>query len=58
MPFYIILNQSGGTGWPGPITDAGLPFQMAVDYVRVYDLPAKERAAIAPYQPQKNKKEQ
>lgn len=58
VPFYIILNQSGGAGWPGPITDADLPFQMAVDYVRVYDLPTKQRAAIAPYQPQKNKKEQ
>lgn len=36
VPFYIILNQSGGAGWPGPITDADLPFSMQVDYVRVY----------------------
>ncbi len=36
VPFYIILNQAGGAGWPGPITDADLPFTMWVDYVRVY----------------------
>jgi len=36
VPFYIILNQSGGQGWPGPITNADLPFSMQVDYVRVY----------------------
>lgn len=35
-PFYLILNQSGGAGWPGPITDSMLPFQMQVDWVRVY----------------------
>lgn len=35
-PFYLILNQSGGAGWPGAIDDADLPFQMEVDYVRVY----------------------
>ncbi len=35
-PFYLILNQSGGAGWPGPITDSNLPFQMQVDWVRVY----------------------
>ncbi|MES2006068.1 MAG: glycoside hydrolase family 16 protein [Bacteroidota bacterium] len=34
-PFYLILNQSGGAGWPGPITDSNLPFQMQVDWVRV-----------------------
>jgi beta-glucanase (GH16 family) len=38
VPFYIILNQSGGAGWPGPITDADLPFYMQVDYVRLYKL--------------------
>jgi hypothetical protein len=53
VPFYIILNQSGGAGWPGPITDADLPFAMSVDYVRVYDLPQAERAAIAPFKPVK-----
>lgn len=36
QPFYIILNQSGGAGWPGAITDSNLPFTMDVDYVRVY----------------------
>ncbi|WP_432709613.1 glycoside hydrolase family 16 protein [Pedobacter sp.] len=35
-PFYLILNQSGGAGWPGPITDEDLPFHMQVDWVRVY----------------------
>jgi beta-glucanase (GH16 family) len=35
-PFYLILNQSGGAGWPGPITDSNLPFQMQVDWVRIY----------------------
>ncbi len=38
VPFYIILNQSGGAGWPGPITNSNLPFTMQVDYVRVYQL--------------------
>lgn len=36
QPFYLILNQSGGAGWPGPITDTDLPFTMQVDWVRVY----------------------
>jgi beta-glucanase (GH16 family) len=35
-PFHLILNQSGGAGWPGPITDADLPFSMYVDWVKVY----------------------
>lgn len=35
-PFYIILNQSGGAGWPGKIDDKDLPFEMNVDYVKVY----------------------
>lgn len=34
-PFYLILNQAGGSGWPGPITDSNLPFQMQVDWVRI-----------------------
>ncbi|WP_126246184.1 family 16 glycosylhydrolase [Chitinophaga rhizosphaerae] len=38
VPFYIILNQSGGVGWPGPITNSHLPFYMYVDYVRLYKL--------------------
>lgn len=37
-PFYLILNQSGGAGWPGAIIDADLPFEMQVDYVRVYQI--------------------
>jgi beta-glucanase (GH16 family) len=36
QPFYLILNQSGGLGWPGPITDSALPFSMQVDWVKVY----------------------
>lgn len=36
QPFYLILNQSGGAGWPGPVTDADLPFTMHVDWVKVY----------------------
>ena len=36
QPFYLILNQSGGAGWPGPITDSDLPFTMYVDWVKVY----------------------
>lgn len=35
--FYLILNQAGGAGWPGPITDADLPFYMKVDWVRIYN---------------------
>lgn len=38
VPFYIILNQAGGAGWPGPLNEAHLPFSMQVDYVRVYQL--------------------
>lgn len=38
QPFYLILNQAGGAGWPGAINDADLPFEMQVDYVRVYQL--------------------
>ncbi|QPH40569.1 glycoside hydrolase family 16 protein [Pedobacter endophyticus] len=36
QPFYLILNQSGGAGWPGAIDKLDLPFTMAVDWVRVY----------------------
>lgn len=36
QPFYLILNQSGGAGWPGAIKDDDLPFSMSVDWVRVY----------------------
>ncbi|MBC8987997.1 glycoside hydrolase family 16 protein [Pedobacter sp. N36a] len=36
QPFYLILNQAGGAGWPGPITEADLPFELKVDWVRMY----------------------
>lgn len=36
QPFYLILNQSGGLGWPGAILDADLPFNIQVDWVKVY----------------------
>ncbi|MBC8988135.1 family 16 glycosylhydrolase [Pedobacter sp. N36a] len=54
-PFYLILNQSGGAGWPGAITNADLPFNMNVDYIRVYKEvpvlgnPGFEDAALAPW---------
>lgn len=35
-PFYIILNQSGAVGWPGPAKTEDLPFIMHVDWVRIY----------------------
>lgn len=34
-PYYLILNQSGGLGWPGPIVDNNLPFQLEVDWVKI-----------------------
>lgn len=34
--FYIILNMAGGGSWTGAITDSELPFEMKVDYVKVY----------------------
>ncbi|MEJ5960785.1 glycoside hydrolase family 16 protein [Pedobacter immunditicola] len=37
-PFYLILNQAGGAGWPGAIKNADLPFEMKVDWVRIYKL--------------------
>jgi hypothetical protein len=41
QPFYLILNLAISGVWPG--TDApdagGMPYQMLVDYVRVYDVP-------------------
>jgi beta-glucanase (GH16 family) len=53
-PFYLILNQSGGAGWPGPITNADLPFDMQVDWVRIYKQeelsnPGLESATVAPW---------
>ncbi len=44
-PFYLILNQSGGAGWPGAINNADLPFWMEVDYVKVYKQPEFESGA-------------
>lgn len=54
-PFYLILNQSGGAGWPGAINNADLPFNMNVDWIRVYKEiptlgnPGFEAAAISPW---------
>ncbi|TKC09540.1 family 16 glycosylhydrolase [Pedobacter frigoris] len=45
-PFYLILNQAGGAGWPGPITNSNLPFSMQVDYVRVYKLSQVENGGF------------
>ncbi len=36
--FYIILNQAAGGSWGGAVTDAELPFQMEIDWVKVYKL--------------------
>lgn len=35
-PYYLIMNIAVGGGLPGPVTDSHLPFEMYVDYVRVY----------------------
>ena len=35
-PFYLILNQAGGAGWPGALDEQDLPFEMQVDWVKVY----------------------
>jgi beta-glucanase (GH16 family) len=54
-PFYLILNQSGGAGWPGAINNADLPFNMNVDWIRVYKEipvlgnPGFEAASLAPW---------
>lgn len=53
-PFYLILNQSGGLGWPGPITNADLPFNMQVDWVHIYKQeelgnPGLESSTVAPW---------
>lgn len=34
--FYFILNMAAGGTWGGPVTDSHLPFEMQVDWVRVY----------------------
>lgn len=34
--YYIILNQAAGGSWAGSVTESELPFQMQVDYVKVY----------------------
>lgn len=53
-PFYLILNQAGGAGWPGAINPADLPFDMKVDWVRVYKQeelanPGLEATTAAPW---------
>lgn len=35
-PFYLILNQSGGAGWPGKAKAEDFPFEMQVDWVKIY----------------------
>lgn len=35
-PFYLIFNIAVGGGLGGPVNDEDLPFEMMVDYVRVY----------------------
>ncbi len=34
--FYFILNMAAGGSWGGPVTESHLPFEMQVDWVRVY----------------------
>jgi beta-glucanase (GH16 family) len=34
--FYLILNQSGGAGWPGKALAEDFPFEMKVDWVKIY----------------------
>ena len=36
QPFYLILNIAVGGGLGGEIHEEDLPYEMAVDYVRVY----------------------
>jgi hypothetical protein len=40
QPFHVILNVAVGGKWPGttPPNPSELPYQMYVDYVRVYDI--------------------
>ena len=38
QPFYLILNVTVGGDWGGPIDESYLPYLMAVDYVRVYQM--------------------
>ncbi len=40
QPFHVLLNLAVGGYWPGttPPDPAGLPYQMLVDYIRVYDV--------------------
>lgn len=35
--FYIILNQAAGGSWGGAITDSHLPFEMQIDWVKIYN---------------------
>lgn len=37
-PFYLILNQAGGAGWPGALDEKDLPFEMEVDWVKVWEV--------------------
>ncbi len=35
-PYYLIFNIAVGGGLGGPVTDEDLPFEMFIDYVKVY----------------------
>ena len=35
-PFYLIINIAVGGGLGGSVDDTRLPFELSVDYVRVY----------------------
>ena len=40
-PFQLILNLAVGGDWPGPVDATKLPQSFEVDYVRVYQTPAR-----------------
>ena len=35
-PYYLIMNIAVGGGLGGPVDDSKLPFEMLIDYIRVY----------------------
>jgi beta-glucanase (GH16 family) len=39
-PMYLLLNLAVGGNWPGPPADTLERAEFAIDYVRVYALPA------------------
>jgi beta-glucanase (GH16 family) len=44
QPFYMILNVAVGGFFGGPVKEEDLPYEMAVDYVRVYQKEATGKA--------------